>query len=366
MPDNSSPIRVGLIGVGWGSVVQTPAFRMVPAYDVVALCSRQQGRVEAAGEKLGVADVSTDWQSFVRRDDLDLISICTPVDLHHEQALAAIAAGKHVLVEKPVGLDSVQTGEMLAAAEAAGVANAVCFEGRWEPPRLKVWEMVRGGHVGTPFLASARSGADYWHPTRGLQSEWMYSKASGGGYLMGMGSHDIDYLCTLFGEPEAVCADVRTTTRERSRPDGTTLSVDADDTAVLLLRMRNGMLVNILTTAVAYQRTFRAFEAYGSAGSLFMDGDLMRSDQMQVMSGAIGQDSAEPMASSDRKPASGAEPPARRAAGAIVSLALMLEDWLPAFSGQPTVAASIADGHRVARVIDAARRSSDGGGWVAL
>ena len=107
-------------------------------------------------------------------------------------------------------------------------------------------------------------------------------------------------------------------------------------------------------------------EAYGSDGSLFMDGDLMRSDQMQIMSGAIGQDAAVEMASSDRKPASGAEPPARRAAGAIVSLALMLDDWLPAFDGQPTVAASLADGHRVARVIDAARRSSDGGGWVTL
>jgi len=68
---------------------------------------------------LGIADTSTDWESFVRRDDLDVISVCTPVDLHHEQAMAAIAAGKHVLVEKPLGLSSAQTGEMLAAAEAA-------------------------------------------------------------------------------------------------------------------------------------------------------------------------------------------------------------------------------------------------------
>jgi predicted dehydrogenase len=339
---------------------------MVPEYEVVALCSRQEERVRAAGEKLGIADVNTDWKSFVQRDDLDLISICTPVDLHHEQALAAIAAGKHILVEKPVGLDATQTGEMLAAAEAAGVAHAVCFEGRWEPPRLTVWELVRSGHLGEPFLATARSGGDYWHPTRGLQSEWMYSRASGGGYLMGMGSHDIDYLCTLFGEPEAVCADVRTTVKERTRADGSKLAVDADDTAVLLMRMRNGMLVSILTTAIAFQRSFKAFEAYGSDGSLVMEGALMMGDQMQVLSGSVGQDEAVVYASTDRKPASGAQPPARRAAGAIVSLALMLEDWLPAFDGQPSVAANLADGHRVARVIDAARRSSDGGGWVSL
>ena len=210
-------------------MVQVPAFRMVPRFEVAALCSRRPDSVEAAGEKLGISDVSTDWKAFVERDDLDVISVCTPVDLHHEQALAAIAAGKHVLVEKPVGLDSTQTGEMLAAAEAAGVCHAVCFELRWEPSRLKIWEMVRAGYLGHPYLALARSGADFWHPTRGLQSEWMYKRSEGGGYLMGMGSHDIDYLCALFGEPEAVCADVRNNVPKRQRADGSTLDVDADD-----------------------------------------------------------------------------------------------------------------------------------------
>src|SRR6266545_5807331 len=104
MADGSQPIRVGLIGVGWGSVVQTPAFRMVPPFEVAALCSRRKESVDTAGEKLGIADLSTDWNAFVQRDDLDVISICTPVNLHHDQTMAAIAAGKHVLVEKPVGL----------------------------------------------------------------------------------------------------------------------------------------------------------------------------------------------------------------------------------------------------------------------
>lgn len=366
MTDGSQPIRVGLIGVGWGSVVQTPAFRMVPPFEVAALCSRRKESVEAAGEKLGIADVSTDWQAFVERDDLDVISICTPVDLHYEQTLAAIAAGKHVLVEKPLGVGAEQTEEMLSSAEKAGVAHAVCFEGRWEPSRYKIWEMVRGGHVGTPYLAMARSGGDFWHPTRGLQSEWMYRKDQGGGYLMGMGSHDIDFVCTLFGEPEAVCADVRTTTAERLRADGSTLAVDADDTSALLLRMQNGMIVSIITTAIAFQRNFRAFEVYGSDGSLVMDGQLMAERDPEVVAGSITQEHAVVVPSSDRKPKSGIEPPKRRAGAAIVALALMLEDWLPALSGGPTDAPTLREGHRVQRVVDAARRSSAGGGWVPL
>ena len=285
MTTTGKPLRVGLIGVGWGSVVQTPAFGMVPAFEVAALCSRTPERVRAAGEKLGIADTSTDWRTFVQRDDLDVISICTPVDLHHEQTMAAIAAGKHVLVEKPVGLDSGQTGEMLAAANDAGVAHAVCFEGRWEPARLATWDLVRAGHLGQPYLATARTAADYWHPTRSLQSEWMYRKDEGGGYLMGMASHDIDFMCALFGEPESVCADVRTTVRERPRPDGSILAVDADDTGVLLMRMRNGMLVTISTTAVAFQRSTRGFEAYGSGKTTEQAYDATKKGGMCVVVG---------------------------------------------------------------------------------
>ncbi len=361
-----TPLRVGIIGVGWGSVVQVPAFSIVDGFEVVALCSQRAERVQAAGDKLGITDVSTDWRSFVGRDDLDVISVCTPVDMHHDQVLAAIAAGKHVLVEKPVGLDERQTGAMLEAAEAAGVCHAVCFENRWDPAKLAMWELVDAGHLGSPYLAVARSGGDFWHPSRGLQSEWMYQRSRGGGYLMGMGSHDIDYVCALFGEPEAVCADVRSSVPRRPLPDGGFLDVDADDTSALTLRMRNGMLVSITTTAVALGRNFRAFEAYGSDGSLSMAAPLMGEEPAEVQIARVGGTGDDTAPVSTRMPASGAEIPKRRAGGAIRSLALMLEEWLPAFEGRPVVVPTLYDGHRVQRVVDAALRSSDGAGWVGL
>lgn len=77
-------LRVGLIGVGWGALVHAPAFGAVDGYELVALCSSRPESVASAGQRLGVADVSTDWASFVRRDDLDLISISTPVPYHHD------------------------------------------------------------------------------------------------------------------------------------------------------------------------------------------------------------------------------------------------------------------------------------------
>ncbi len=362
----TSPLRVGIIGVGWGSVVQVPAFRLVPEYEVAALCSRRQESVEAAGEKLGVADCSTDWERFVQRDDLDVISICTPVDLHAEQTIAAIEAGKHVLCEKPQALRAADAKRMLDAAEKAGVAHAVCFENRYDPARLAIWEAVQEGALGTPYLARAHASADYWHPTRGLQSEWMYRLEEGGGYLMGMASHDIDYLLALFGEAAAVCADVRTTVERRPRPDGSELEVDADDTSALLMRMKSGALVNVSCTAIGLGRNHRELELLGSAGSISASGSVMGAEP-EVEALAVGDEAPRPLAASTRMPRSGLPLPKRRAAGAIRSLALMLEDWLPAFGGKPAPnVPDLRDGWRVQCVVDAARRSSAGEGWVEL
>ena len=367
----ATPIRVGIIGVGWGSVVQTPAFRAVPEYEVVALCSRRPERVAAAAEQLGIAETSTDWREFVRRDDLDLVSVCTPVDLHAEQTIAAAEAGKHVLCEKPVALDAAQAAGMLRAAEAAGVAHAVCFENRFDPTRLAIRDAIADGVLGTPYFARSHTSADYWHPTRGLQSEWMYHVSEGGGYLMGLLTHDIDFLCELFGEPEALCADVRSTIPVRTRPDGTTLAADADDTSVVVLRMQSGMVATISCSAVAFGASDRELELAGSQGRLVVQGGVQ--DGVGVRAHLVGDDDATTLAPSARVIRSGYELPKRRAAGAIRSLALMLEDWLPAFEigsearstrapGVPT----LRDGVRVQQVVDAACRSSAGEGWVEI
>jgi predicted dehydrogenase len=362
----AAPIRVGIIGVGWGSVVQTPAFRAVPEYEVVALCSRRPERVAEAAEKLEIAETSTDWREFVQRDDLDLISVCTPVDLHAEQTIAAVQAGKHVLCEKPVAVDAADAQRMLDAAEAAGVAHAICFENRFDPLRLALRDAIDAGVLGEPYFARAHTSADYWHPTRGLQSEWMYKLADGGGYLMGMASHDIDFVCSVFGEPESVCADVRSTVPERQRPDGTTLTVDADDTSVTVMRMRSGMTALVSCSAVAFGANDRELELFGRDGRIVLSAGVLEGG-MSVNLHRVGEEQGAPLEMSTRAIRSGYELPKRRAAGAIQSLALMLEDWLPAFDGEATPGVpTLRDGLRVQAVVDAARRSSAGEGWVAV
>jgi predicted dehydrogenase len=362
----SAPIRVGIIGVGWGTVVQTPAFRAVPEFEVAALCSRRPESVAAAGEKLGIEDTSTDWREFVRRDDLDLISVCTPVALHADQTIAAVEAGKHVLCEKPVAVDAGEARRMLDAAESAGVAHAVCFENRYDSMRFALREAIAAGALGDPYFARAHTSADYWHPTRGLQSEWMYRLDEGGGYLMGMSSHDIDFVCDVFGEPAEVCADIRCTVPERTREDGTSFAVDADDTSVVILRMKSGMDALISCSAVAFGANSRELELFGSGGRISLGGGVQEGAS-EMLAHRVGDDVPHAIEPSTRAIRSGAELPKRRAAVSIRSMALMLEDWLPAFSGLPTPGVpTLRDGMLVQSVIDAARRSSAGAGWVAL
>jgi len=359
-------LRVGIIGVGWGSLVLAPAFAAAEGYEVVALCSRRQDRVAAAAAKLGIADTTTDWRGLVERDDLDVIAVCTPTPLHHEQTIAALRAGRHVLCEKPLALDSEQARQMSDVAAETGRVTGVNFEGRWLRERLPVWQMVSDGYLGDPYLSRVVTNAEYWHPSRPLQAEWMYSRAEGGGYLLGLASHDIDYLSALFGPPVAVCADVSTSVRERSRPDGSILDVTADDTSTLLLRMASGARCVISTSTIAALRDTRTFEAYGSAGSIVVEGRVQGDESnTSIVAGAAGGE-LRTVALGDRQPHGGAEIPKRRSGEAVRALALMLEDWLPAFEGKPTNVPDLAQGWLVTKVVEAALRSSDGAGWVEI
>lgn len=360
---NSAPLRVGLIGVGWGAHVQAPAFAATPGYELVALCARTESSVREAGARLGISDTSTDWRSFVEREDLDLISVATPVELHHEQTLAALAAGKHVLCEKPLALTADQAAEMVDAAAASGKATAVSFETRWQEGRYTVREQVDAGMVGTPFSVRLHQSAPYWHPSRPLQSLWMYDLASGGGYLNGLVVHDIDFICSLFGEPVAVCADVRSSIPTRDLPGGGTLEVTADDTSGILMRLDSGALAVITASVVGIHARGWTFDAFGAAGTVTLSGAPRKA---QIRSGGVADDGLVERELSTEQQERLPEADGETARGLVRAMALMLEDWLPAFSGADTRVPSFADGLRAQRVIEAARASSAGAGWVAL
>ena len=356
-------LRVGVIGVGWGSHVQVPGFRAAAGFEPVALCARSRDRLDKVANKLGIEDTSTDWESFVTRDDLDIISVATPTALHHEMTMAALDAGKAVLCEKPLAVDLAAARDMVAAAQKSGRPTACCFENRWNPDWLAISDYVRSGFLGKAYVARVSRSASYWHPSRPLQARWMYDRQQGGGYLAGMLVHDLDFLCSLLGRPIAVCADVRSSEPIRELPDRTTIEVTADDTAALLLRMESGVLAVLSVSVIGAHADHYRLELFGADGTIIGDGDLRSAEYWTAL--AEG-DVRSVLQVSEREPAHPEHLASGLAGHASRAMALMLQDWLPAFDGAPSPVASFSDGLLSLAIIDAAQRSSAGGGWVAV
>jgi predicted dehydrogenase len=356
-------LRVGIVGTGWGSIVHAPAFNLVDGYELAAICARNPDRLAKAAAAAGVEDTSNDWEEFVRREDLDIISVATPVELHHPIVLAALAAGRHVLCEKPLALTAEQAREMVAAAESSGRQTATCFELRWTTERLPIWDLVRGGYLGRPYFSRLVQSASYWHPSHKPQTGWMYDVAQGGGYLAGMLSHDIDWISTMFGVPTAICAEVGTTLEQVTLRDGTQMDVTADDTTALLLRLAGGGRAEISASVVGVHTAGWRFEAFGADGTIVATGGR---GEHALSVGQVSDDALGPWSGEPRRPRKQVDIPVRGATSMILAMALMLEDWLPAFTGEATDVPTFRDGWLVQSVIEAARASSAGAGWVDI
>lgn len=314
-------------------------------------------------DRLGITDTSTDWETFVGRDDLDVISVATPTMLHHAMTMAALDSGKAVLCEKPLATDLAAARDMADAAQKSGRPTACCFENRWKADWLAVRDTARGGLLGKPYVVRVSRSGTYWHPSHPLQARWMYDRKQGGGYLAGMLVHDLDFVCSLLGRPEAVCADVRSSEPIRTLPDGATIDVTADDTAALLLRMESGVVAILSVSVISAHVDHYRLELFGAEGTIVGEGSLRSA---QYLMGTVDGDGLRPLPASERNPAHPESLPTGLAGDAGRAMALMLEDWVPAFSGAPSAVATFEDGLLSLAVIDAAHRSSEGGGWVAV
>src|SRR4051794_23088533 len=149
------PLNVAVLGHRFMGRAHSSAWRQVgrffslPRQPVLkVLCGRDAAETARAAETLGFGEAATSWQEVVRRPDIDVVDICTPVALHHPMAMAAAAAGKAILCEKPLALDVAQAEEMLAAARRAVVLHMVCHNYRRVPAVALARRIVESGRLG--------------------------------------------------------------------------------------------------------------------------------------------------------------------------------------------------------------------------
>src|SRR5215813_11396088 len=150
-------LRFGVIGTGsFAEVCHIPGLQSHPGAEVVVVCGRRRERAEALAEKLGVPEATTDLVALCSREDLDGVTVCTPNAAHREAPLLALAHGKHVFCEKPLGISVAEAEEMARAAEASGRVHQVAFTFRYLFGVEELRRRLREGEVGEPLLFSAQ------------------------------------------------------------------------------------------------------------------------------------------------------------------------------------------------------------------
>jgi predicted dehydrogenase len=207
-------MRIAVLGLGFMGSTHLKAWREIPGAEIVAVASQDarrlsgdltgvQGNLGGPGERLDFSGMATyaDAQGAVRDPQVEAVDICLPTDLHEPVALEALAAGKHVLVEKPMALDGASAERMIAAARRQGRTLMTAQVVRFLPAYRTAAEILRSGRLG-PVRAAIfrrRCAAPAW-------SAWLGHADRSGGAVLDLLIHDIDFLVQLFGKPHAVAA----------------------------------------------------------------------------------------------------------------------------------------------------------------
>ena len=203
--------KIGIIGTGWGARVQVPTFREA-GLEVVAIAGHNAAKTAALAGELGIR-AESDWRAVATAGDVDLVSIVTPPSEHHEMALAALAGGKHVLLEKPTAMSVKQAEELVTAAgnhrdQLTLIDHELRFLPSWREARAKI------DSIGPVRYAEVR----YSSPSRGDRTRewtWWSDATRGGGIWGAVGSHFVDALRYFGVEFESARATLRTMIGER-------------------------------------------------------------------------------------------------------------------------------------------------------
>ena len=277
-------LNIGMIGYGFMGKAHTNAYRKVShffdlEYQPVlkAACARNEERIQAFADRWGYQSVETDWRKMISREDIDVIDICVPNNLHKEIALAAAEAGKMILCEKPLAMDSDEGEEMCNAVEKAGVANMVWYNYRRVPAVTLAKRLIEEGRLGrifhyrSDFLQDLTISEDL---PQGGEALWRLDvNAAGSGVTGDLLAHCIDTAIWLNGAIESVTAMTETFVKERVHQEtGQSQPVGIDDACAFLARFSNGSLSVFESTRYARgHKALYTLEINGEHASISWD-----------------------------------------------------------------------------------------------
>ncbi|MGI5379752.1 Gfo/Idh/MocA family protein [Streptomyces sp. CA-251387] len=377
-------LGVAVVGFGWMGRVHTQAYaRVLHHYpqlavrpQLVAVAEDVPGRAEEAAAQFGFASATRDWREVAADPRVRAVSITAPNFLHREIGVAMAEAGKHIWIEKPVGLTVADAQAVADAVAKAGVRSTVGFNYRNAPAVEAAREIVASGEIGAVTHVRIRLFSDYAaHPDGALT--WRYEKERGGSGVLGdLASHGADLARHLLGDIASLTADTAVFIPERARPTGATAGhtlatggelgpVENEDYVSCLLRFASGArgVLEACRVSVGEQNNY-GFEVHGTKGAVFWD--FRRMNELGVSRGTSYQD--QPVSTVYVGPGAGEfgafQPGAANAMGYDDLKVIEAYRFLRSIAEGTPHGATLQDAVHSAAVLDAMVRSAQSGAWV--
>jgi predicted dehydrogenase len=354
--------KVIVVGTGFGCLVHVPALRRA-GFEVAALVGRVPERTRARADRMDIAEAHTDLATALALPGVEAVVVSTPPHTHAKLVGQALAAGRHVLCEKPFAADGAEARTMLTAAEQAGVVHMVGTEFRFATGQALAQRAVAAGVIGEPRMATFMLHIPMLAGSEGEVPTWWGDAGSGGGWLGAHASHAIDQMLELVGPFTGVSAALpRLSDREWT----------AEDSYSIHFRTSTGAVGILQSTAAAWGPFVFLTRLAGTEGTLWVEGDTVN---VADANGERVLDTPDDLVLPPGEP-----PPADmlittydhlHSTGMELSPATRMHETFRAriegrdVSDDPRPA-TFADGVAVMDVLDAIRRSDQTGSWVEI
>ncbi len=381
-------VNIGIIGGGMIGRTHTVGYNMMKTFfadqtqdvQLRMIAERDAEVAKATAEHLSIPEWTGNWRELVTSDQIDLVFVCVPNDMHHEIALEAIANGKHVFCEKPLARTTSEAQEIADAVEKAGVKNGIGFNYRHAPAVQLIKRWIDEGRLGEVVGFRGSFIQDWGLDKTGPLSWRFQKKVAGSGSLGDLGSHVLDMARHLVGEITDVAGLLSTHVNERPigagglghKAEGGAVKmgkVDVDDICDVLLQFENGAQGSIVASRLASgKKNHFDFEVYGMKGAIFFDWERPnevllstfdtpneRSGFTRVLTGGFDHPYGESL-----------WPIQGMGIGFGETFAVQMYEMVKGIQDDTGVDPNFQDGLRINKLCDAIQKSAETKAWVSL
>jgi UDP-N-acetyl-2-amino-2-deoxyglucuronate dehydrogenase len=331
----------GIVGAGVISLVHAEAIASIPDARLSAVTDVEPQRAKSLAAAHGCA-AEPDLDALLARDDVAIVSVCVPSGLHAEVGIRAAAAGKHLVVEKPVDVSLDAADRLISAARAAGVRLTVISQHRFDPGLVELRALLSDGQLGRLVLGEAST---KWYRSQDYydSAAWRGTWALDGGSLMNQGIHYLDLLLWCMGPVAEVTALFSTQTHQ----------MEAEDAALAVLRFASGAVGTVVASTAVFPGFAQRLEISGTGGTVVIeDGEVTRRE--------LSADSAAPGVRGSQTGRGGAQPAAAATPAGldIASHAAQISDLLDAIEEGREPSVTGEDGRAALEVVCAVYESA--------